>query len=194
MNLIDFLLLFIWLGIIFLGFSVGIIKMGCALIGMYIGVNIAALVYQPFASLTVKPGADPSVGYVVWFGVAWIVSSIVFTLIALSFLGPLELPRWMKGFEQLAGLASGLVVGIFGLLVFGFVIQNTLALALASSQCQGGFVKFFAQNFTDSLLMHIFGAVKDVLINALSPFLKNGSSAIPVFQDNSAQVRSCGLS
>ncbi len=193
MNLVDLLLLFLFLMVIFIGFSVGLIRMLCVVIGMYVGVNIAALTYVAFAGLTAEKGdaVSQKTAEIVWFGVVWVVSSIIFTLVAFSFLRYIVLPGWLRSIEQLTGLVAGMFVGIFGLLVVGYVFQNSLALALASSHCDGGLTRFFAVGFRDSLLMHVFNAVKVVLLDTLSPWLP--TNKIPVFADNSSTVRSCGV-
>lgn len=193
MNLVDLLLLFLFLMVIFIGFSVGLIRMVCVVIGMYVGVNIAALTYVAFAGLTAEKGnpVSQATAEVVWFGVVWVVSSIIFTLVAFSFLRYIVLPGWLRNIEQLTGLVAGMFVGIFGLLVIGYVFQNSLALALASSQCSGGPTRFFASGFQNSLLMHVFNGVKVVLLDTLSPWLP--TNRMPVFADYSSTVRACGI-
>lgn len=187
MTVIDFILLLVLIIIIFVGFSVGIIKMASVILGMYLALQVAALLYIPFASLTGGTVSSQDV----WFGILWGVWTIIFTLIVLSFTRYIQLPQWLAGIEQLAGMVLGLIAGIFGLLVLGFVFQNTITVGLAGSGCNGGFLRFFAQQFNGSLLMHVFNTIKIVLLNYLSPWLP--SNNLPVFQDQSALVRSCGL-
>lgn len=187
MSLIDILLLFILLGIVYVGFNIGLIKMASILLGMYIGLQVAAFLYIPFGNLTGGTVSSEDV----WFGVLWAAWSAIATLIILSFTRHIALPESLANIEQVLGMAFGLLVGVFGLLVLGFVFQNTITLGLATSGCGSGTLKFFAGQFNGSLLMHIFSSVKVVLLNYMSPWLP--SNNLPVFQDNSAYVRSCGI-
>lgn len=108
--IIDFILLLVILIIAFMGFNMGLVKVGAGIVGMYLGIQIATFFYVVFADLTATAGNATSraTNQIVWFFTLWVVWSIVFTLILWSFTKTIYIPKRLANLDQLGGLALGM--------------------------------------------------------------------------------------
>jgi uncharacterized membrane protein required for colicin V production len=180
---IDVLLLLILVAIIFLCFSKGLIKVSSVLLGMYLGLQVAALFYKLFGALTAEAGNDASIrtNQVIWFGILWVVWSIIFSLVVMSFTKEYRMPEKWGNLDQIGGLVVGLLVGIFGVLVMAYVIRNTVTLAWIAAGRPSNYLYAIKSGFDTSILMGVFNSIKVLFLNVLSPWLPSGE--IPVFQN-----------
>lgn len=183
MSWVDILLLFVLVGIIFLCFTKGLIKVASVMLGMYLGLQVAALFYKLFGGLTAEAGNESSIrtNQVIWFGILWVVWSIIFSLVVLSFTKSYRMPEKWGNIDQLGGLALGLFAGIFGVLVMSYVIRNTIALAWVAAGKPNNYLYGIKSGFDGSLLMGVFQSLKFVFLNVLSPWLPGNE--LPVFID-----------
>src|SRR4051812_35944946 len=117
MTFIDIFIFFALLGLLYLSFTSGILKVLTVLIGMYIGLQLSALTYQLFAGLTASQSADSvTTNQIVWFFALWIVWSIIFGYLAWTVIGTFQLPQWANNLDQLGGLALGVFASVFAML------------------------------------------------------------------------------
>lgn len=178
---IDIFFLIAIIAIAFMGFNFGIIKVATVILGMYIGMQIAALFYPIFGGLTANQSSASSIytNQIVWFFILWVVWSIIFSLVGFSFTNSIVLPKRLGNVDQLGGLALGLFAGIFGLLIVGFVLKNTMVLFWYGSGRPGNWLGSLVTGFDNSIIFGVFRTLKVVYLNILSPWLP--ANKIPVF-------------
>jgi uncharacterized membrane protein required for colicin V production len=185
MNIVvDGILFFFLLFLLYLSFSQGFLKVLTVVIGMYLGMQVAALAYKLFANLTTdqaKPGSATT-NQIIWFFILWVVWSIIFSLVAWSFLGTIQLPKWARNFDQLLGLALGVFAAVFAILIISFVFKNTIIMMWYGSGAPDNWLKALKDGFEQSALIKLFNILKVVYLNILSPWLPSGD--LPVFKDN----------
>lgn len=183
MTIIDIVLFLILLVLIYMGFSSGVLKVAAVTLGMYGGLQVAALFYEIFARITATPGDANSAttSQVVWFFALWVVWTIIFTLIAWYFLGSIKLPTWTNNIDQLLGLGLGFFAAIFALFVVSFVMKNTFTMIWYGSGRPSNWMLEVKMAFDNSFLMGLFQVLKVVYLNILSPWLPNKN--LPVFQN-----------
>lgn len=185
MSWMDIILLLALIGIIFACFSAGLIRVTSILLGMYLGLQVAALFYKIFAGLTAEAGnkASEQTNQVIWFGILWVVWSIIFSLIVISFTKEYQLPKTKRwgNIDQVGGLVVGIFAGIFGVLIISYVVRNTVTLAWFAAGRPNNYLYAILSGFQGSLLMGVFKAMKVVFLNFLSPWLPSGE--IPVFSE-----------
>jgi uncharacterized membrane protein required for colicin V production len=171
------------LGVGFMGFNLGLVKIGSGIIGMYGGIQVAALFYEIFANLTATPGSQSSIdtNQILWFFGLWVAWSIIFTLVAWSFTQSIVIPVRLGNLNQLVGLALGMFAGIFGLFVVAFVLRNTFTVIWLSSGRPDNWMHGIVTGFDKSVVFGILKALKVVYLNILSPWLP--VAKIPVFRD-----------
>jgi uncharacterized membrane protein required for colicin V production len=181
---LDGFFLLVILIIAFMGFSMGLVKIGTAILGMYLGVQIAAIFYTTFASLTTTPGSSSSkaTNEIVWFFALWVVWSVIFTLIVWSFSKTLIVPKRLANLDQLGGLVLGMFAGIFGLFVLAFVFKNTVYLIWFGSGRPNNWIKSILDGFDTSVIFNILRSIRFVYLNILSPWLP--VNQMPIFKDN----------
>lgn len=179
---IDFILFAFLLVLLYLSFNNGVLKVATVLVGMYAGLQIAGLFYTTFASLTSDgKDADAAVtSQIVWFFALWAVFSIVFSLIAWSFIGTIELPQWMKNFDQLLGLGLGILASLFALVVLGYVFKNTITIMWYGSGRPDNWMAGVKNGFDKSAVISVLNIFKGLFLNVLSPWLPRD---VPVFRD-----------
>lgn len=179
---IDFVLFLFLLFLLYMSFTNGFLKVLTVLIGMYIGLQIAGIFYTVFASLTSDPKAADSAltSQVVWFFVLWVIFSIIFTLVAWSFIGTLDLPRWMKNFDQLLGLGLGVFASVFALVVLGYVFKSTITIMWYGSGRPDNWLAGVKSGFDRSVLISVLNIFKGLFLNVMSPWLPRD---LPVFRD-----------
>ncbi len=184
MTFVDVILFFMLLVMLYLGFSSGTLKVLTIIIGMYLGLQVAALFYQIFANLTANAGDQASIltNQIIWFFALWVFWTIVFTLVAWSFLGSFDLPKWLRNVDQLGGLVLGVFASVFAMMVFGFVLKNTLTMIWFGAGKPTNWLYGLKTGFDNSLLMSIFNSIKFLFLNVLSPWLPSGN--LPVFRND----------
>ncbi len=167
----------------FMGFNMGLVKVGTGIIAMWGGIQIAAIFYEIFANLTATPGSQTSLdtNQIVWFFALWVVWSIILTIVVWSFTRSIEIPVRLGNLNQLGGLALGMFAGIFGLFVVAFVFRNTAGLLWLSSGRPDNWLQALVQGFDKSIIFGVLKALKLVYFNILSPWLP--VAKIPVFRD-----------
>lgn len=185
MNIVVDLFIFLFiLVLLYMSFSNGFLKVLTVVIGMYLGLQVAALAYKIFADLTTdktKPGSGTT-NQIIWFFALWVVWTIIFSLVAWSFLGTINLPKWARNFDQLLGLSLGVFASVFAMLVIGFVFKNTITMLWYGSGTPDNWLKALKDGFDQSVLMKLFNTLKVVYLNILSPWLPAGD--LPVFKEN----------
>lgn len=172
--MVDILLVLVLVVLLYVGFSLGILKMLTAILGMYIGLQFAAFLFPIFASLTTKAGSENSAmtNQIVWFFILWVVWSIIGTLIVWSFLGQVRLPKWLSNLELLGGLILGLLAAVFALSIIGIVAKNVVTLFWIAQGRQGdNFLGFMKDSFDSSILIGIFDTIRFIYLSFLSPWL-----------------------
>ncbi len=182
MTWIDFILFFILIGIVFLCFSTGLIRVASVILGMYLGLQVAALFFKIFATITAEAGNPASIqtNQVIWFGILWVVWSIIFSLVVISFTKEYTLQKRWGNLDQIGGLVLGIFAGVFGILIISYVIRNTITLAWVAAGKPNNYLFAIKSGFDGSLLMSVFNTLKVVFINALSPWLPND---FPIFNN-----------
>ncbi len=183
MTWVDIILFIFLIIIVFICFSAGLIRVASILLGMYLGLQVAALFYKLFANITAEVSNPASVqtNQVLWFGILWVVWSIIFSLVVISFTREYSMPKKLANLDQIGGLALGIFVAIFGILVVAFVIRNTVSLAWISAGRPNNYLFSIVEGFRTSLLMGVFKSLKVVFLNFLSPWLPYNE--IPVFSE-----------
>ncbi|HEX2911962.1 MAG TPA: CvpA family protein [Chloroflexia bacterium] len=184
MTFVDIFIFFIFLVLLYFSFSSGVLKVLSVIIGMYGGLQVAALFNDIFAELTSNKG-DPSsytTNRIVWFFALFVVWTIIFTLVAWSFIGHINLPRWAKNFDQVLGLVLGVFAAVFAMLVVGFVFKNTITMIWYGSGRPTNWLLGVKEGFDNSFMMKIFNAIKVLYLNILSPWLPDKD--LPVFKEN----------
>ena len=181
---VDIILLILLLGLLYIGFASGTLKVLAIILGMYGGLQVAALFYTIFGSLTANQSDSASVitNQIIWFFALWIIWSIIFSLVAWSFLGTITLPKWLRNVDQLGGLVLGVFAAVFAMLIFGFVFKNTITMIWYGSGAPNNWLLTVKNAFDNSLLMSIFKSVKVLYVNILSPWLPGNN--LPVFRDD----------
>ncbi len=185
---VDFVLFLFLLFLLYLSFASGVLKVLTVLIGMYLGLQIAALSYKIFAELTAdksKVGSGTT-SQIIWFFILWVVFSIIFSLVVWSFLGTVRLPKWATNLDQLLGLGLGVLASVFAILVLGFVMKNTITMLWYGSGTPDNWLKAIKDGFEGSILIKIFNSIKVVYLNVLSPWLP--SNDLPVFKETLSGV------
>lgn len=185
MTLIDIVLFFILLIMLYMSFSQGILKVLTVTVGMYLGLQVAALFYQIFGDITSNKNDLSSIrtNQMVWFFALFVVWSIIFSLVAWSVIGTFNLPNWAKNLDQLGGLGLGIFASIFALFVVGFVFKNTITMMWYGAGTPSNWMFSLKQGFDNSVLMVIFNQLKVVYLNILSPWLPNND--LPMFRSDS---------
>jgi len=182
MTWVDIILFIILIVIIFLCFSAGLIRVASIMLGMYLGLQVAGLFYSLFATITADRNSPASVqtNEVIWFGVLWVVWTIILSLVVVSFTKEYSMPERLGNVDQIGGLLLGIFVGIFGAMIIAFVIRNTSALGWISAGRPNNYLFTIYSGFRDSLLMGVFKTLKTIFVTTLSPWLPKN---IPVFGD-----------
>ncbi|MEI6043380.1 MAG: CvpA family protein [Chloroflexota bacterium] len=184
MSWIDIILFIFLIIIVYICFSTGLIRVASVMLGMYLGLQVAALFYKIFANITSDGSAASTMtNQVIWFGILWLVWSIILSLVVISFTKEYSLPKTKKwgNIDQVGGLVLGIFAGVFGILVVSYVVRNTVTMAWAAAQYPHNYMEGIVYGFDGSLLMSIFRTLKVVFLNVLSPWLP--SNEIPVFTD-----------
>ena len=181
MTFVDIVLFLMLLVMVYIGFSAGLLKVLTVIIGMYGGFQVAALFYTIFANITATPG-DPNsalTSQIVWFFVLWLVWSIIFTLVAWSFIGTITLPKWLSNIELLGGLILGLLAAVFAMSIFGIVMRNVVIMTwYGSGQPAGNWLDTLRLAFKNSFLISLFNSIRYVYLNLMSPWLPANTQSI----------------
>src|SRR5215210_6417134 len=103
MTFIDVFLFLFLIYLLYISFTNGVLKVITVLLGMYGGLQVAALFQDLFANLTARGGDVNSIttNRIVWFFILFIFWSIIFSLVAWSFIGKLQLPKIVLSIDQL---------------------------------------------------------------------------------------------
>ncbi|MBN9390566.1 MAG: CvpA family protein [Chloroflexi bacterium] len=179
--------IFIFLGmmaLLYFCFVQGILKVVTVLLGMYAGLQVSAVFYKIFADITANKSDPNSIttNQVVWFFALWIVWSIIFSLVAWSFIRHLDLPKWAVNLDQVGGLVIGLLAVIFFFTIFGYVFKNIATLLWYGSGRPTNWLLTVKEGFDTSFFMKLFATFKALFVEILSPWLP--SRDLPVFKDN----------
>ena len=169
----DFVIFVLLVVILFLCFGGGIVRVASILFASYIGLQLASYLYVPAANWTTKggdPGARP-VNQMVWFGALWLVGTIIATVAVLNITRYVQLPGLLARMDQIGGVALGLVLAIFSLLIFTLVLRETLYVVWLSGGQKKDFVDFGRQMFTDSRIVTLFKDMSKPLLGILAPWL-----------------------
>lgn len=183
MTFIDVLLLIGMMALMYVCFVKGILKVITVLIGMYGGLQVAAVFYKIFGDLTADKTNPNSIttNQVVWFFGLFVAWSIIFSLVAWSFIRHISLPKWAISLDQIGGIVIGAFAVIFAFMIFGYVFKNIATLLWYGSGRPSNWLLTVVQAFDDSLLMKLFGAFRGLYVNILSPWLP--ARDLPVFKD-----------
>lgn len=183
MTFIDVLLLLGMMSLLYVCFAKGILKVITVLIGMYAGLQVAAVFYKLFADLTADKTNPNSIvtNQVVWFFGLFIAWSIIFALVAWSFIRHFDLPKWAVSLDQVGGIVIGLLAVIFAFTIFGYVFKNIATLLWYGAGRPSNWLFTVVQAFDNSLLMKLFSAFKVLYLNILSPWLP--AKDLPIFSD-----------
>jgi uncharacterized membrane protein required for colicin V production len=180
--IIDGILMLFFLVLLYISFDNGILKVATVLLGMYLGLQIAGLFYEPFAGLTATAG-DPeskTTSDIVWFFVLWAIFSIVFALVVWSIIGTFALPKWAGNIDQLGGLILGAFAGILFLTVVVFVMKNTTTMMWYGSGKPQNWLGGIVSGFENSFLVRILNIFRELFLNFLSPWLPR---TLPALRD-----------
>ncbi len=182
MTWVDIILFLLLVGIIFICFSVGLIRVASVLFGMYLGLQVAAIFYRLFGGLTSDKGSASSIqtNEIIWFGILWVVATIILALVVISFTKSYSLPEKWGNIDQVGGLALGIIAGVFGILIIAFVVRNTLNLAWIAAGRPNNYLYAIVSGFQGSLLMNVFKGLKVLFLNVLSPWIPGD---IPIFNE-----------
>lgn len=184
MTFVDIFLFLGMMALLYICFVNGILKVVTVLLGMYAGLQVGAVFYKIFADITADKGNPNSVvtNQVVWFFALWIVWSIIFTLVAWSFIRHIQLPKWAINLDQIGGLVIGVFTVIFFFTIFGYVFKNIATLLWYGSGKPDNWLFAVKSGFDNSFFMKLFGTFKALFVEILSPWLP--SRDLPVFKDN----------
>ncbi len=184
MTFIDVFLFLFLLFLLYVCFTNGVLKVFTILIGMYGGLQVAALFQDLFANLTARGDDINSVttNRIVWFFILFLFWSIIFSLVAWSFISTIQLPKWALNADQLLGLALGIFASVFAMMVISFVFKNSLTMVWYGAGKPENWLLALKQGFDKSLLISIFDVLKVVYLNLLSPWLP--ARDLPVFSSN----------
>ncbi len=184
MTFVDILIFLGMMVLLYLCFTNGILKVLTVLIGMYAGLQVAAIFYKIFADLTAEKANPNSIttNQIVWFFGLWIAWSIIFTLVAWSFIKHLQLPKWAVSLDQLGGLVLGFFATVFAMMILGYVFKNVTTLLWYGSGRPTNWLLTVKDGFDNSFFMKLFNTFKTLYLNVLSPWLP--ARDLPVFKDN----------
>jgi uncharacterized membrane protein required for colicin V production len=95
MSWIDIVLFLFLIAIVYMCFTTGLIRVASVMLGMYLGMQVAALFYTTFAGLTADNSNAASIetNQIIWFGALWVVWSIIFCLMIINFTKEYSLPK-----------------------------------------------------------------------------------------------------
>jgi Colicin V production protein len=171
-TLADLFLLIILFAMIFWCFVLGTMKVLTMILGMYFGLQVAALTYGIFASLTAdKTSASLFAHQNVWFGVLWLLWAVLFGLILWQFIKSVELPKGLANLDQIGGLILGAFAALFVVMVVGLVFKQVFAIVVAGSQGRNEFFNLMSEQFNNSIVIQVVNTLKVVFFNILSPWL-----------------------
>ena len=184
MTFIDIFIFVGMMALLYLCFVQGILKVVTVLLGMYAGLQVAAIFYKIFADITADKGNANSIttNQVVWFFGLWIAWSIVFSLVAWSFIRHFDLPKWAVNLDQIGGLVIGLLAVIFFFTIFGYVFKNIATLLWYGSGRPSNWLLTVKEAWDNSFFMKLFATFKALYVEILSPWLP--AKDLPVFKDN----------
>ena len=184
MTFVDVFLLLGMMALLYLCFVKGILKVVTVLLGMYAGLQVAAIFYKIFADITAEKANPNSIttNQVVWFFGLWVAWSIIFSLVAWSFIRHLDLPKWAMNLDQIGGIVIGLLAVIFFFTIFGYVFKNIATLLWYGSGRPNNWLFTIKEAWDNSFFMKLFAAFKALYVEILSPWLP--ARDLPVFKDN----------
>ncbi len=183
MTLVDIFLFFAMMALLYLCFTKGTLKILTVLIGMYAGLQVAAVFYKLFADLTADKTNPNSIttNQVVWFFGLFIAWSIIFTLVAWSFIRHFDLPKWAVSLDQIGGLVIGFLAVILALTIVSYVFRDVVTLLWYGSGRPSNWLAAVKDGFDNSFFMKLFNSFKGFYVNILSPWLP--ARDLPVFRD-----------
>jgi hypothetical protein len=168
----DILLLIVLFAMIFWCFVLGTMKVLTMILGMYFGLQVSALTYGLFASLTADPKPDSIFTHqTMWFGVLWLLWAILFSLILWQFVRSIQLPKGLANLDQIGGLILGTFAAIFVVMIVGLVFKQIFAIVAATSQGRNEFFNLMRDQFNNSIIIQVVGILRVVYFNILSPWL-----------------------
>lgn len=160
--MVDIILILLFIGMIFVGFFKGIVKMLISLVGFYLSIVLSSLYYRT-AAQNLFTNTDPYIGQVVSF---FLVLFICFFI--LLFAGLYTFRHFIVGgklgyVDKLVGMAIGLILG----LLLSSVVAMLFTYLFINNQVQA--TEFPAAEMLGSSTMS--SAFRPVLINNILPVI-----------------------
>lgn len=183
-NLIDLLLVGIFVAIIGFGFFNGVVRLLLVTISLYLSVVVSGLFYVPFAAAVTSRLAaiTPFTAQLVAFCLLALLSTVALAFTLFRTFATVQLPAGLASFDQIGGAMGGVVAATFTAVVASVVLR--VFLSLATTAQQGGIAvsplllglaeqrqaSFMARYFLE-LAAPVFALIAPWFPNGLPPLL-----------------------
>ncbi len=176
-NALDFAILIFFMGIIGLGFFSGVSRVTAAIIAIYFGAIVSAAFYRGITEFvrTELVSIGTRAGQLIFFGITFLVFSILFTIVLSRWLGDLHLPRRFTILDNIGGAALGIVVSGLALTLAALVLTIMLqAINHVTTGGSGPLLGALQDQVRSSSLVPLFLRMAPFFMGAISPWFPGG--------------------
>jgi uncharacterized membrane protein required for colicin V production len=175
-NVLDYLIIAIFVAIIGVGFFNGITKLLASIIAIYFGTLFAAALYGVTTRFVGQYlSISKSTGELTFFLILFFIFSTLFTAILSGWIGDLKLPRRVAVLDNLGGAALGVVVSGLAVTLAALVLAITLqALNYASSVSTSPGLGLVREQIRSSTLVPVFLEMAPFYVRLISPWFPGG--------------------
>jgi uncharacterized membrane protein required for colicin V production len=177
-NLLDIVIVSIFLAIIGLGFINGISRVASALIAIYFGTVFACAFYRPLTDLGQRyiSAMGRQTGELFFFASLLVISSTIFAIVIQRWLGDVKLPRRIEIIDNAGGAALGVGVAVLAVTLAAMFLAIMLQ---ALNQTLGGSTQESAMTWLRgqldaSVLVPIFVRMTPVFTQIIEPWFPRG--------------------
>jgi Colicin V production protein len=177
MNLMDVLIIAMFIAIAGGGFFFGIVRTGSSMVAIYLATVIAATFYQRFGKMIQSVIGAISIGaaYFAAFVILFIAISILFSFVIITTLGPASQKRRFAILDNLGGATVSVVIAFvaitMSLAITVIMIQAAVA---ASGDSSNGLMGLLRRQMDASALAPLFLRLLPMMTVAVRPWFPGG--------------------
>ncbi len=176
-NVIDFIVIIAFMGMVSLGFFHGLARLVLALVAVYFGAIFAASFYRTLADAVRGSGIDLTrpTSELLSFLLLFFGFALVASVAATRTMGRLSLPRRLRILDTVGGVALGVVVATLAVVVT--VMLLSFSLQVMDQLSYGGsssFLRHLQNGIDDSVLVPFFLRLAPFFNRTISPWIPGG--------------------
>jgi uncharacterized membrane protein required for colicin V production len=179
MNIVDVLLLLIFLGLLVTGFFQGMIRLMVMLVAFYLSLVLASLYYAPLGEFFVR-SMDTAryVGQYVAFFLVLTVGFVLLTLAGLYTFRYAKLPGGLEYLDRIVGAVLGMLLGVFVVGILGSLLWNLMVVRGGRDIDLPIFQAFGNAVATSSIERYFSRVLMPFVYSYLDPFLPEGADLL----------------